>query len=243
MYLQRISVIHKLNPLTKIFALFLLWGMCIIFQHPLYLLGMFGMIFILALIGACFKKIAQVFYFFLGISICSVLLWSIGDRIFHLNVSRDILLYLISVWFKTGAIILIGIIFVSCIVVEELAYGLSRLGIPSGLLPLFINPFRWLLLYHETKENSICGQELRGMDITSQGIRERLSSFILCISVATHKFKIITAAMEAKGFGISRKRSYSDNYRVGMSDYITLTFLVFFGAFCLFLRLSGYGVE
>ncbi len=136
-----------------------------------------------------------------------------------------------------------GIIFASCIVVEELAYGLSRLGVPSGLLPLFINPFRWLLLYHETKENNICGQELRGMDIVSQGLKERLASCILCISITTHKFKIITAAMEARGFGISRKRSYSDNYRVGMLDYITLSFLVFFGAFCLFLRLSGYGVE
>ncbi|OIP41932.1 hypothetical protein AUJ95_02565 [Candidatus Desantisbacteria bacterium CG2_30_40_21] len=242
MYLQRISVIHKLNPLTKIFSLFLLWGICVIFKHPIYLLGIFGMIFILALIGACFKKIAHVFYLFLGISICSVLLWSIGDRIFHLHISRDILLHLISVWFKIGAIILIGIIFVSCIVVEELAYGLSRLGIPSGLLPLFINPFRWMSLYHETKENSICGQELRGMDISSQGIKERLSSCILCISITNHKFKIITAAMEARGFGISHKRSYSDNYQVGVIDYITLSFLVFFGAFCLFLRLSGYGV-
>ncbi|MFH1860723.1 MAG: energy-coupling factor transporter transmembrane component T [bacterium] len=242
MYLQRISTIHRLNPLTKIFSLVLLWGICIIFQQPIYLLGIFGMIFVIALIGQCFKKIARVFYLFLGISICSVLLWSIGERIFHFNISREFLLFFLSVWFKTGAIILVGIIFVSCIVVEELNYGLNRLGVYHGLLSLFARMFRWICLYHKTREDIIRGQRLRGMDTALQNIREKLSSFILSVNITTYRLKAISVAMEGKGFGISHKRSYSDNYPVGMSDYATLTFMVFFGAFCLFLRLSGYGM-
>jgi energy-coupling factor transporter transmembrane protein EcfT len=231
-----------MNPLTRIFSLFLLWGICIIFKQPLYLLGIFGMIFVIALIGQCFKKIAQVFYLFLGISICSVLLWSVGDRIFHLNISREFLLFFLSIWFKAGAIILVGIIFVSCIVVEELDYGLSRLGIYHGLVSLFNRIFRWICLYHKTRKAIVRGQSLRGIDAALQNIKEKLSSFILSINITTCRFQAITAAMDGKGFGISRKRSYSDSYTVGMSDYIALTFIVFFGAFCLFLRLSGYGV-
>ncbi|MDI6782407.1 MAG: energy-coupling factor transporter transmembrane component T [bacterium] len=241
MYLQRISTIHKLNPLTRIFSLFLLWGICIIFQQPLYLLGIFGMIFIIALIGQCFKKIAQVFYLFLGISICSILLWSVGDRIFHLNISREFLLFLLSIWFRTGAVILVGIIFVSCIIVEELDYGLSRLGMYHGFVSLVTGSFRWICLYHKTRKAVIRGQSLRGMDTALQNIREKWSSYILSINITACRFQAITAAMEGKGFGISRRRSYSGNYPVGIKDYISLTVIVFFGAFCLFLRLSGYG--
>ncbi len=241
MYLQKNSVIHRLNPLTRIFSLFLLWGICIVFQQPLYLLGIFGMIFIIALIGQCFKKIAKIFYLFLGISICSVFLWSIGDRIFHLNISKEFLLFLLSVWFKMGAVILVGIIFISCIIVEELDYGLSRLGIYHGIASLITMSFRWICLYHKTRETIIRGQSLRGMDTALQSIREKLSSFILSINITTCRFQATIAAMEGKGFGISRKRSYSGSYPVGIRDYIALTFIVFFGAFCLFLRLSGYG--
>ena len=242
MYLQKISAIHKLNPLTRIFSLFLLWGICIIFRQPLYLLGIFGMIFVIALFGQCFKKIAQVFYLFLGISICSVLLWSVGDRIFHLNISREFLLFLLSIWFKTGAVILVGIIFVSCIIVEELDYGLHRIGIHHSFILLVTATFRWICLYHKTRKAIIHGQNLRGMDTALQNIKEKWSSFILSISITACKFQAITAAMEGKCFGISRKRSYSGNYPVGIGDYIALTVIVFFGAFCLFLRLSGYGV-
>ncbi len=252
LYLDRDSVFHRLHPVTRIFSLLLLFVMAMTFNHPLYVLAIGGFVVFISGLSGSLSNLKRIRVLLIMLLVfCSVLwplflkgpnlLWKWGP----VSIYRESLLYAVAMGLRLDIMIICGMTFLSCTRIEEFAAGLNKLGIPFSMSFALSLAFRLVPTFAATTTTVIQAQKSRGLDLESGWILTRIKKHVpLLIPIfiyAVRTADLLAMALESKSFGLRRKRTYYQKFRVTLADYMSIVLLVGLDAVCIAMRLNQMG--
>jgi energy-coupling factor transport system permease protein len=254
LYLDRNTLIHHLDPRTKLIATTLLFGICLCFNHPLFLAVICVGIFLLGLAAAALPNFWKLRHILLLLVLFSTLLWPFfvkGPTLWWtwgpFQISRESFFYGLGMGLRLSAFVGIGLIFLSTTRNEELTNGLIRLGIPYPLAFAFSTALRLVPTFVGAGATIIQAQVARGLDLESGNLFKRIGQFIPqavpLFIYAVHQTNFLAMALESRGFDPKAKRTFYFDPRMKTRDFLIVAFT--FGLFLcsLYFRLGlGWGI-
>jgi energy-coupling factor transport system permease protein len=136
-------------------------------------------------------------------------------------------------------------IFLSTTRNEEIATGLVKLGIPYRFAFAVSTALRLVPTIAATGSTIGQAQRSRGLDLESGNIIQRVrknAPLLVPVFVSTiRSTNVFSMALESKGFGASKKRTYYLRLSMTRNDAMVLTILALLLAAAIVLRVAGYG--
>ena len=244
-YIDRDSPIHRLTGAAKLAGL-LLWTLAAMTSFDTRLLaGMSVLSFLLFAVSRLkFRDVKVLFWFtFVFMVLNNVLIYLFspehGVEIYgtrHLlwsGVSRwtlteEQLFYQLNVILKYLATIPVVILFVTCTEPSEFASSLNRVGVSYKIAYSVSLALRYIPDIQREYHDISMAQQARGLEMSGrkEGLFKRLKNaatmlFPLIIS-SMDRIEIIANAMELRGFGKGKKRTWYSARPFSSGDYICL---------------------
>jgi energy-coupling factor transport system permease protein len=254
LYLDRNTLIHCLDPRTKLTSAAILFGICLCFNHPLYLAFISLGILLTALFAGALSNFWRVRYILLLLFFFSAILWPFfaeGPTLWWawgpFQVSRESFLYGLAMGLRLSTFMGIGLVFLSTTRNEELTNGLILMGVPYPLAFALSTALRLVPTFVGAGATIIQAQVSRGLDLESGGIFKRLGKFIPqavpLFIYAIHHTNYLAMALESKGFDPKAKRTFYYEPKMKGVDFAVLGFFTLLFFILLYLRLGlGLGV-
>jgi energy-coupling factor transport system permease protein len=147
---------------------------------------------------------------------------------------------------RIDTMIVSGIVFLSSTRTEDFTQGLNSLGLPFMVSFALSLSFRLVPTFAATSSTIVQAQKSRGLDLESGRLWERIRKHIpLFIPILLHAIRntdLLAMALESKGFGFKKKRTYYLNFKSTWRDCLSLAVLAGLIGFSFYIRLNGYGV-
>ncbi|AEC02598.1 energy-coupling factor transporter transmembrane component T family protein [Parasphaerochaeta coccoides] len=165
------------------------------------------------------------------------ILFSVTPRLF---ISRETLWYLAVRIFKMYTSFLVSLVFILSIVPSELAAGLYSMGVPYKICSVFSLAFRYIPDIGRDFQNIKISMQARGVEMDSRRIslmkRLKQTTLILVPLIITSFDRIgtISNAMDLRGYGRLKKRSYYSEHEPTRSDKVFFWLTLALGLFCLY---------
>ncbi|MDI6703249.1 MAG: energy-coupling factor transporter transmembrane component T [bacterium] len=253
LYLEKDTFLHRLNPITKIIGVILLSIQAMIFNHPIYLLFILVLVIIIGIVSRSLANIKRFTFFLVLLAGFSTVLWSlflkIGSPVFNLlflSVSKESFLYGLGMGMRLITMVISGLIFLSCTNVEEVTWGLNKLGLPFPVSFSLSLGFRLVPVLLGSAKTVKEAQITRGLDLETGGIITKIRKYapllIPIFAVALRKVEGFSMSLEGKGFGVDKKRTYYLKFKVRAKDYLVIGLLMALNIGSIYLRIIGYGV-
>jgi len=252
LYLDRRTLLHRLDPRAKMACLVLLFALALVFNHPLYLSTLLVIVFSLVWVGRSLINLAKIRVLLLLLFLSSSILWPLflrsEDALFKFGLispSRGSLLYGLAMGLRLDAMVASGVVFLSTTMVEEFTWALRRFGLPYPVGFALSMSFRLVPTLIGTGSTVVDAQKSRGLELDLGSIVARLKKHVpLLVPIFFSTIRSTDAlamALEAKGFGARRVDIGYLEFRMRSRDYLAVLSLaaLFFG--CLLLRLQGVG--
>ncbi len=228
-YLPHSSVIHRLNPLTKLTVLTCIALLTILFNSDitsLVLLAFLLLSYFAAGISLrqIISRLRSIFVFALFIAVVQLIFTSYGALLFFLipplapglgpffpitmsGVSNAIVLGL-----RLINIVLVSAIFIATTDPTLFAVALTRLRIPYRYSFLFVLTLRLVPLFDQESAIVQDAQRTRGIPVDRGVIRGFLTriryTFFPLVFSALNRIDNLTLAMDGRGFGYAKTRTY-----------------------------------
>jgi energy-coupling factor transport system permease protein len=248
-YLDRDTVIHRLDPRTKIFMLLTAFFVLLYFQDPLWVLPLSALVIVWGFIAKALVNLRRIRYILFILTISSLIMWTLfsgGETPLFWIFEVEAVKYSIARTLVMLSLITTGMILLSTTRNEELVIGMIKLGLPYRVGFAFSTALRLVPTIASSTQTIAQAQRSRGLDLDSGNILERLRKYIpLLIPVfistirGTNTFGM---ALEAKGFGAREERTFYLNPTIGQADYIVLAGLALLFAVTTYFKIAGYGM-
>ena len=252
LYLDNDSLFHRLHPITKIFSLILLFTAAMIFNHPLYMLAITGLVILIGGLSKSLSNLKKIRVLLILLLIFCTILWPLflkGSKLLWklgpLSIYRESLLYAVAMGLRLDTILICGMIFLSCTRIEEFTTGLNKLGMPFSISFALSLAFRLVPTFAATTSTVIQAQKSRGLDLESGWVLSRIKKHVpLLIPIFIYAIRnadLLAMALESKSFGLRKKRTYYREFKLAPSDYAVIAFLVILDGVCIYIRLNQMG--
>jgi energy-coupling factor transport system permease protein len=143
-------------------------------------------------------------------------------RLGPLAPSAASLSFALAMGLRLIALLMVGIIFLSCSRIEDISHGMQQLGIPYRAAFTFSLAFRLTPLFLETAGQIAAAQKARGLDLENVGVFRRLKGYVAIVApvliTALRRAEGLALALESKGFGRSTVRSSIVCHRASWRD-------------------------
>jgi len=140
LFVEKDSVFHRLHPSGKIIGLILSFVFPLAFNDPKYILALWLIAIPAGISSGAFQILKRLWFLFFFIILASFVLWTIftkaGEPVLSLaglKISKEAMLYGAGMALRLGLLLFFGMIFISSTRVEDLFYGLTRLGLPFAI--------------------------------------------------------------------------------------------------------------
>ena len=252
LYLDEDTFLHRLHPVTKIVCLILLFSAAMISSHPLYLLPLLLLVLAAGALSRSLRNLKRVWPVIVFLAILPPLFWTFflrrGEhlllRIGPVPIYSESLLYGIGMGLRLNAMLICGVVFLSCTRIEEFTAGLNRMGLPFPVCFALSLAFRLLPLFIATASTVAQAQKARGLDLESGGLVERVRKHIPLIVpvfiVGVRRADLLAMALESRGFGFTKGRTHYLEFKATWADYAVAGFLLALNSACLTLKLVGH---
>jgi len=248
---EKDSVFHRLHPSGKIIGLLLSFIFPLAFTDPRYILLLWLIALPAGISSGAFQILKRLWFLFGFIILASFILWNIftrgGEMIYilpGLKLGKEAILFSAGMSLRLGLALFLGMIFIASTRVEDLYYGLNRMGIPFAVSFALSLSFRLVPIFSESAATILQAQRSRGLK-TSRGLIQRFRSyfplFIPVFLSALRRVDHLSIALESRGFGAGIKRTSWVEYRFAARDYLFLAAILIVGGVCVYLRLNGLG--
>jgi len=248
-YLDRDTVIHRLDPRTKILMLLTAFVVLLYFQDPLWVLPLSVLVIVWGFVAKSIVNLRRIRYILFILTISSLIMWTLfsgGETPLFWIFEVEAVKYSIARTLVMLSLITTGMILLSTTRNEELVIGMIKLGLPYRVGFAFSTALRLVPTIASSTQTIAQAQRSRGLDLDSGNILERLRKYVpLLIPVfistirGTNTFGM---ALEAKGFGARKERTFYLNPTMGRADYIILAGLVLIFATLTYFKIAGYGM-
>jgi energy-coupling factor transport system permease protein len=243
------TLIHRLDPRTKLISAIALFSMCLCFNHPFYMVIISGEVILVALWAKALPNFWRLRYILLLLILFSTLLWPFfvpGPTRWWtwgpFRLSRESVLYGMAMGLRLATFVGIGLIFLSTTRNEELTNGLIRMGIPYPVAFALSTALRLVPTFAGAGATIIQAQVSRGLDLETGSIFKRMGKFIpqavpLFIYAIQHT-NTLSMALESKGFDPQAKRTFYYELRMKPKDYVVIGFFSLLLIVQLYMRLG-----
>ncbi len=256
------TFLHQLSGTTKVrlFAVLMVY-VTMSFDLPIIL-----PLFIITIIGLVslkpsWKVIKPVVIFVVAMNIVNIILFWLANPLCGLEYTGDQTVlfaftdYLIvtrgTFWYLTIRLLKMltsfttSLVFIMSITPSELAAGLTSLGFPYKLGSIVELAFRYIPDISRDFENISVSMQCRGLELDAKRIKpiERLKQMIIIliplIVTSFDRVGNISNAMDLRGFGKGKKRSYYSEYPERRNDKIFKVIYLLVAVFCAYYIISG----
>lgn len=252
LFVEKNSVFHRLHPSGKIICLLLSFVFPLAFTDPRFILALWLIALPAGIASGAFQVLKRLKFLFSFIVIASFFLWlAFTPRsepwffLFGIKLSQPAIYYSAGMALRLGLMLFFGMVFIASTRVEELYYGLTRLGLPFAVSFALSLSFRLVPIFSESVKTILQAQRSRGLRTTGTPLQRFKSYFPLFVPVflsALRKVDHLSIALEARGFGAGIKRTSWIQFRFSALDYLFLFLLIALTGGCFLLRFFGYGL-
>ncbi|MCR5774947.1 MAG: energy-coupling factor transporter transmembrane protein EcfT [Lachnospiraceae bacterium] len=251
-YEKKDTPIHKLSGFTKL-VFFLLWCMtsALTFDTRILILMIVIGGIIYAVSATRWKQVSGVFMavmFFMVINLICIFFFApyqgckiYGSRtdIVHLfgnyTLTKEQLFYEFNVFIKYFTVIPSVFIFLVTTDPSELASSLNGIGVPYTMSYSLEIALRYIPDIQDEFHKIKNAQEARGIELSSKGrLIDRIKNTAIIIFPllfsTMERIDVVSNAMELRGFGKKKKRSWYSKKPLLKADYLTIAFIIIFFA-------------
>jgi energy-coupling factor transport system permease protein len=228
LYMDIDSVLHKLDPRTKLIIMLMSFAVAVMYMNIIVLAGLMLIVISYGASGRVLSNLKRIRIVILMISVFSLIIWTIfrDSESKWFIFSLEGFFYGIMNAIKINTMIISGMIFLSTTKIEEIAQGLVKLKIPYRGAFAFATAIRLVPMIVATSYTIIQAQKSRGLDLDSgtllQKIKKYLPLMIPTIISVIRSTNIFSMALESKGFGYSNQRTNYLHLKMKVRDYILL---------------------
>ncbi|QEN06604.1 energy-coupling factor transporter transmembrane protein EcfT [Oceanispirochaeta crateris] len=243
--------IHRLSGLTKLVAfLFLTFAVMFSYDLRVVLLIMIFSIYILRLSKIKFSQIKVMVIYVAVFLLTNVIITFFfspeegvkiyGTRhvIFHIigpyTLTQEQVFYQTTKFFKYASVIPLGITFLLTTNPSEFASALNGVGVHYKAAYAVSLTLRYFPDIQREYRNISLSQQARGLDISrkakfSQRVKNSLLIIIPLVFSTLDRIELISNAMDLRGFGKHKKRTWFSKKKLSISDFtvIILSALIF----------------
>src|SRR5215210_6949670 len=213
LYLDRDTLLHRLDPRTKMFLLLGVFVLAFVFTDPLYALGLLAVVLFFGYLSRSLANLGRIWFVLIVIAVVSIVLWSIfggGETPFFLFVEREALVYGIGVTLRLDLVIIAAMIFLSTTRNEEVSAGLVVLGSPYRLAFAVSRALRLVPMMVASGMTIGQARRARGLDPDSGNIfsrtRKRLLPLAPVFAATVRSNSVLSMAQASRGFGAGPRR-------------------------------------
>lgn len=217
LYQDRGTVLHGLDPRTKIVGFVLLSGLLLVFNDPRYLAVLVAVLVLLGALGQSLGNYFRVRYLAFFLFLTSWVAWQfyihgqVIARLGPVGLSRQGVLYGLSSGLRVSSALLLGTLFLSVTGIEELLAGLIRLGLPYRVGFVISVTARLVPLLALTLGDIVRAQTARGLDLQTRNPVKRIARLfpvlVPFLTFSARHAARLAMALESKGFRPSGARS------------------------------------
>lgn len=248
LYLDRNTFLHRLDPRSKMGLLISLFILAFIFDAPIYAAAVLGFVFVVVSLAKAWENVRKALPLLTIIAMVTVIMFALtgpGTTTLFWIVTTEGLLYGITVALRLVGLITSGLVFLSITTNEEISIGLVKVGFPYRFSFSISTALRLVPTIIGTAVTIVQAQRSRGHDIDSGNIFARLRKFapiIIPVFISTiRSTQVFAMALESKGFGAERQRTYLQDPHFTYRDLLTWIGLTTILSGCILARLLGYG--
>ena len=249
-YEKKNTPIHKLCGVTKL-VFFVIWCLASALTFDTRILAamlvMGAIIYLVA--DVKWKQVGSVFIaimIFMTINLLCIFFFApyqgceiYGSRtdICHLfgnyNLTKQQLFYEFNVFIKYFTVIPAVFIFLVTTDPSELASSMNRVGVPYSIAYSLEIALRYIPDIQDEFHRIKNSQEARGIEMSSKGsllsrIKNTASIIFPLLFSTMERIDVVSNAMELRGFGKLKKRSWYSKKKLTKADYGTIAFIVIF---------------
>lgn len=221
LYTKDATLIHRLDPRTKIIILIASFILPLLFDRPLFIFATTILVSLHLAISRAWPNIWRFMGLLITLFIFTFLIWFFSSRS---------LLFGISMAIKIDTLVIAGIIFISTTRTEELSLGLIRLGLPYSFSFALTTAFRLVPTFIQTGATTLQAQRLRGLDLSEGGIKKRIKNYIpLLVPILINGLRSshqLSMALESRGFSTKGKRTFYLKIGYKKVDIMIIIFLI-----------------
>ena len=248
LYLDYDTVIHRLDARTKI-LIFLFSFICLVlFENPIWLVPIAVLILAQTTLARAWINVWRIRFLLTVLIISSILMWNIfasGSTHLFWFFDLESLLYSLARTMLILLMILSGVNLISTTRNEELVLGMIRLGLPYRVGFTISTALRLVPTIASSIYTISQAQRSRGLDIESGNLLQRLKKYLpLLIPVFISTIRntnVFGMALESKGFGARKDRTFYLTLQMHNPDYFVLVFGLVFSVASIVLNAMGYG--
>ncbi|MBI5206866.1 MAG: energy-coupling factor transporter transmembrane protein EcfT [Candidatus Firestonebacteria bacterium] len=248
LYDDKKTIIHALDPRTKIFILFVSFILTLFFDHPIYILFTGSFILFYGLLSRALGNIKKVWFLIFVITVFTTISWSIfgrGQTQLWKGISYESFLYGLGASLKIDLMIVAGIIFLSTCKNEDVTLGLIKLGLPYAVSFSFGMALRLAPMFLETSSTIVEAQKSRGVNFDIKPFWKRFKSYFALLGpvllTSIRHANGLAMALESKGFTYNQKRSFYINLKFKNKDFLIIIVLLIFFLINIYFLYKGRG--
>ena len=248
-YIPGNSLMHRLNPISKIIFLILLTILIFVIDSLIFLALISLSIITLALVsGISVKNLFRKLKFMIIILIISVILniffnaipSSQATILFYLFGLEFLPIRRLAVYFALKALFIVLTLFSSAIVysyttsMKDFVYALISVKLPYKYCFAFMVGIRYIPLIEEEAKNVALAQKARGLGLEKANTFKKAYRLVFGRLAATlvtilRKSQVTSISMENRCFGISKQRTNLTKVRFKKKDYafVIISSLIF----------------
>ncbi len=256
-YINRDTPVHRLCGATKLLV-FLVWTIvCMLTYNTYVLLGalVFGIIvFIIAKIKlkeVKFVLLTVLFFILLNTIAIYVIspeegvnIYGTRHEIFRFNsrytVTQEQLFYMFNVMLKYFTVVPIALLFIVTTDPSEFAASLCKIGVSYKIAYAVSITLRYISDIQGDFVDIYQAQQARGVDISKNvSLKKRMKGIaniaVPLIFSSLDRIDFISNAMDLRGFGKNRKRTWYSERPFKTSDYVVMVGILLIGAAALYI--------
>jgi energy-coupling factor transport system permease protein len=248
LYLDRDTVVHRLDPRTKILLMFGSFVLGMLFMHPLW--GVFALLVVLlhAALSRSLPNLKRIWFILFMLGTMGTVLWALfskGPTPFIGPVAWEAFLFGLGSALRIDTMIIAGAVFLSTTRNEEMVLGMVKLGVPYRFGFAFSTALRLVPTIAGTTFTIRQAQRSRGLDLDSgnaiQRLRKNIPLVVPAFLSTIRSTNVFGMALDSKGFGARPKRTNYLRVRFGAADWVSLLIMLGLLAVGITLWAQGYG--
>lgn len=233
LYLDKDTFLHRLDPRTKLLIMFGSFTVALMFYSLPILIGLSLVVLLYGYSGKVLSNLKRIRVILFMIALVSIILWSLtkgGDTRLLGPITKEGIIYGITIGLKFDIMIIAGMIFLSATKIEEIAIGLVKLKVPYRGAFAFSTAIRLVPMIVGTSYTITQAQKSRGLDLDSGSFIQKAKKYVpLLIPTLISVIRgtnVFAMALESKGFGYDDERTNYLEINFNSRDYVLMILTV-----------------
>ena len=241
-YIYRDSIIHQLNPISKLAWALGVMVLALTFNDPYYLLALLLSVGLVGLTGRVLKDLSGVMK---GLSIFALILVLL-QVIFYHGAYQEAIALGIAMGLRMMTVVLSFLVFLSTTQYKDIILVLTeKMKLPYDYVFMFMTSLRFVPTFLNEAIQVGYAQQVRGCPIDSGNPWRKMKAYIAValplVLISLKKAERLAIAMETRGYG-SNNRTYYKEPIISTLDYFVIFLVVILIIGAIILRCKGLGV-